>query len=193
MKKMMKATPPPSPEPTAFLSGEALPVLLCCFALLLPMRTPAQSIDPPAAAAWGQSVQGVQLSITLATNVFQVGSSATVESVTRNLSTNDIVVDIFAPTAVFDVVLTNSAGKSYHITTPTAIRGPSQFVTIKPGDKSAESIPVTFGQTRFGDTVEPGDYTLFATRHFSYATQDYVHEGQGAFKLESNSLKVRVK
>jgi hypothetical protein len=173
--------------------GVTVPTLLFCFALLLPMRTLAQSVVPPAAADWGKSVQGVQLSITLATNVFQLGSSATVESLTRNTSTNDVVVDIFAPTAVFDVLLTNRTGKSYHITTPTAIRGPRQFVVLKPGDKSAEAIPVTFGKTRFGDTVEPGDYTLLATRHFSAATEDYVHEGEGAFKLESNSLKVEVK
>jgi hypothetical protein len=193
--------PAKSPEPTGVPSGFVqpcgpVPILLLCFALLLPTRTPAQSLGHPAAADWGPGVQGVQLSISLTNNIFQVGSSATVESVTQNSSTNDIVVDIFAPTVVFDVVLTNSAGKSYHITTPMRIRGPSQFVTIKPGDNSAESIPVTFGQTRFGDTVEPGEYTLLATRHFSFVTHD-LRPGDEAeladLKLESNVLKVRVR
>jgi hypothetical protein len=145
------------------------------------------------AIKWGKSVQGVQLSIRMATNVFQAGSSTTVESVTKNSSTNDIVVDIFAPTIVFDVLLTNSTGKTYHVTTPMAIRGPRHFVTIKPGEESAESIPVTFGKTRFGDIVEPGNYTLWATRHFSSSKEDYIHEGEGAFSLESNSIKVQIK
>jgi len=193
MKQMMQATPAPSPEPTAIPSCGPVPVLLLCFALLLPTRTPAQSTGDPAPAAWGPGVQGVQLSISLTNNVFQVGSSATVESVTRNSSTNDVSVDIFAPTDVFDVLLTNRAGKSYHITTPMAIRGFRQFVTIKPGAESSESIPVTFGRARFGDTVEPGDYTLFATRHFSSANEDAAQVKEGGFKLESNALTVRVK
>ena len=159
--------------------------------VVVPAR--AGSDSDQAATNWGKSVQGVQLSIVMATNVFQVGSSTTVEAVTTNSSTNDIVVDIFAPTIVFDVLLTNSAGKTYHVTTPMPIRGPRHFVTIKPGEKSTESIPVTFGKTRFGDSVEPGNYTLRATRHFSSSKEDYIHGGEGAFSLESNLIKVQIK
>jgi hypothetical protein len=162
-----------------------LPVIII-FGLVV---VPASASDSDQEATnWGKSVQGVQLSIMMATNVFQVGSSTTVESVTKNSSTNDIVVDIFAPTMVFDVLLTNSAGKTYHVTTPMMIRGPRHFVTIKPGEESAESIPVTFG-----DIVEPGDYTLRATRHFSSSKEDYIHEVEGAFTLESNLIKVQIK
>ena len=171
----------------------ALGISLLWFCLMLPARTQAQSTNHPEATDWGKSVQGVQLSITMTNNVFQAGSSTTVESVTKNSSTNDIVVDTFAPTAVFDVLLKNSAGKTYHVTTPTPIIGPSHFVTIKPGEESAESIPVTFGKTRFGDIVDPGDYTLRATRHFSSSKEDYIHGGDGAFMLESNLIKVQIK
>ncbi len=152
----------------------------------------AGSDSDQGATNWGKSVQGVQLSITMATNVLKLGSSTTVEAVTKNSSTNDIVVDMFPPTMVFDVLLIDSAGKSYHATTPTVIMGPLLFVTVKPGAESSESIPVTFGMTRFGDTVEPGDYTLFATRHFGFNQEDFIHLGNRLFALESNSIKVTI-
>jgi len=72
------------------------------------------AINSVRAADWGQSVQGVQLAITMTNSVFQVGSSSAVASVTTNSSTNTIIVDISAPTIHFDVLLTNDTGKLYH-------------------------------------------------------------------------------
>jgi hypothetical protein len=66
-------------------------------------------------------------------------------------------------------------------------------VTLKPGEESSESIPVTFGKTRFGDSVEPGNYTLLATRRFGLSMEDMIHPGGRQFVLGSNSLKVQVK
>ena len=91
------------------------------FGPLLPAQIPAQSMEHPEATIWGRIVQGVQLSITMTNRDFPVGSSADVASVTRNSSTNVIVVDIFAPTIVFDLDLNEQRGKSYHVTTPMAI------------------------------------------------------------------------
>jgi hypothetical protein len=144
----------------------------------------AGSDSDQGATNWGKSVKGVQLLITLATNVFQVGSSSTVESSIINSSTNAITVDISAPTIHFDVLLISETGKLYHITTPLAIRELSLPVMINPGEEKSESIPVTFGVTRFGDAVEPGDYTLKAKRTFS--------SSDGNFTLESNSIKVKI-
>ena len=150
-------------------------LLLCVAAVCTVHASNSQAITN-----WGNSVQGVQLAITMTNSVFQVGSSSTVESVTTNSSTNTITVDISAPTMNLGVFLTNDTGKSYHVTTPMMIRGPRQLVKIKPGEESAESIPVTFGEN-----IEPGDYTLKATRHFSMNGKD--------FELVSNLLKVQLK
>ncbi len=139
----------------------------------------ALAIDCVRAADWGQSVQGVQLAITMTNNVFQVGSSSAVESVTTNSYTNTITVDISAPTMNFGVFLTNDTGKSYDVTPRLKIREPGRLVTISPGGGQSESIPVTFGEN-----IAPGDYTLKATRHFTMSGED--------FTLESNSIKIKV-
>jgi hypothetical protein len=164
---------------------------VCVVVLVMNIST-AQPSGPTEATNWGKSVQGVQLSISVTNNVFRVGSSTTVASVTKNSSTNDITVDISAPTVEFDVLLTNGLGKLYHVTTPMAIREPRQLVTIKPGGESFESIPVTFGETRLGDTVEPGDYTLLAMRYFSLSRGRFALVGSNSIPLESNPIKVRI-
>jgi hypothetical protein len=64
------------------------------------------------------------------------------------------------------------------------VLGVTLTVMINPGEEKSESIPVTFGVTRFGDAVEPGDYTLKAKRTFS--------SSDGNFTLESNSIKVKI-
>jgi hypothetical protein len=128
---------------------------------------------------WGKSVQGVQLSITMTNNVFQISSSSTVESVITNSSTNAITVDISAPTIHFGVYLTNDTGKSYHVTPLLKIREPGRLVTINPDGEQSESIPVIFE-----DNIEPGNYTLKAKRTFS--------SSDGNFTLESNSIKVTI-
>jgi hypothetical protein len=140
----------------------------------------AQSNDPQTITHLGDSVQGVQLSITMTNNIFPVGSSVAVMSATKNLATNDIILNIAVPTLNFDLILSNDAGKLYHVTSRLSIRGSMhQFETIKPGGESFESIPVTFVEN-----IEPGDYTLKATRHFSMGGRD--------FELESNSIKVQI-
>src|ERR1035438_7960267 len=119
--------------------------------------------------SWGEPVQGARLSITTTNNVFRIPSSTVVRAVTDNASTNEIRVDIAFPTFIFDLLLTNSTGKVYHVTTPLTIRGPRQIVTLRPGERRTDDIPTTF---RAG--IEPGDYTLTATRSFSARGQDFV-------------------
>ena len=140
------------------------------------------------AASWGDSVQDVQLSIAMTNKVYQIGSSAIVQSVTKNSSTNVVAVDVSFPLASFDVALTNSAGKLYHVvSTPAAIAYPTVLKTLNPGEESAESIPVTFGEN-----IEPGDYFLRATRHFGLSEASDIHSREGMFTLESNSIKVQI-
>lgn len=139
----------------------------------------AQSNNPAKSSDWGTSVHAVQLNITITNRVFRIGSSATVESTTKNSSTNDITIETSYPTVIFDLILTNGTGKTYHVTTPRSIRGPRRLETLKPGQERSESIPATFEEN-----IEPGDYILKAIRHFSSST--------GEFALESNSIKVQL-
>jgi hypothetical protein len=155
-----------------------LSVIIVLVLVVVPAR--AGSGSDQEATNFGKSVQGVQLAITMTNSVFQVGSSSTVASVTTNSSTNTITVDISAPTIHFGVLLTNDTGKLYHVTTRLDIREPGRLVTINPGEEQSESIPVTFGEN-----IEPGDYTLKATRKFSSS------DGED-FTLESNSIKVKI-
>lgn len=128
---------------------------------------------------WGKSVQGIQLSVAMTNDIFQVGYSTFVTAVTRNSSTNAITMDISVPMLNFDVSLTSDNGKTYHVTVRTIILHPRKFVTIQPGGENVVSIPVTFR-----DEIEPGDYTLKAVRHFKLNEKEFI--------LESNSIKVQI-
>lgn len=139
----------------------------------------AQANDSQSITNWGPSVQGLQLAITTTNNVFAVGSSSVVTAVIENSSTNPVTIEVSAPTLYFDVLLRNETGKSYHITTRMMIRSRVRHVTVMPGKETVELIPVTFGKD-----IEPGDYTLTATRHVS--------SGAEKFELESNSIRVTV-
>ena len=127
----------------------------------------------------GESVQGVQLSISMTNSVVKTPLSTTVTAVTRNLSTNEIRVDIAFLTVFFDIILTDDRGKLYHVITPVLVRGPREIVPLKPGEQRSDSIPVTFSED-----IEPGDYTLKTTRSFTLKGQE--------FHLVSNPLKIRI-
>src|SRR5665213_167728 len=130
---------------------------LICMALIGGTQCVAQSNGPPAVTNWGKSVQGVQLGITMTNNVFRVGSSTVVESVTKNASANSITVNDSVPAASFDVVLTSRTGKLYHVLTLNPIMYPAILKTIQIGEQIGKSIPVTFAAN-----IPAGDYTLKA-------------------------------
>ena len=119
------------------------------------------------------------MSIATTNNIFKVPSSTIVRAVTENASTNEIRVDIAFPTVIFDLLLTNNIGKVYHVTTPLAIRGPRQIVTLRPGERRMDDIPTTFQAS-----IGPGDYTLTATRSFVVRGKDFV--------LASNPLGITI-
>jgi len=54
------------------------------------------------------------------------------------------------------------------------------MLTMSPGEQNVRIIPATIGKN-----IEPGDYTVQATRSFSM--------NGTSFRLESNLLKVQVK
>jgi hypothetical protein len=137
---------------------------------------------PQEATNWGVGVRGVQLLLYPTNTVIDGGSSITVLAVIRNTSTNSIQVIEKDAERNFDLLLTNVAGKVYHLTPHKAGRNLS--MEIVRGTQLALNIPVTFRSE-----IEPGDYTLKATRLF-WMEKDKKFE---KFEIESNLLKVQVK
>jgi hypothetical protein len=133
----------------------------------------------PASTNWGKAVQGVQLSIVATNSVVAAGSSITVWTVITNTSTNVVrLVESRAETD-YDLMATNSAGARYPLT-PRFIIGRRATVRLSPAKQYAISVPVSFPTT-----IEPGEYTLTASRGFESSV--------GNFELESNPLIIQVK
>jgi len=135
---------------------------------------------PVDATNWGSSVQNVRLQIYLTNSVVHSGSSLTMLGIITNASTNAIALTRTVPTTGYDVRLTSRAGKSYDLTEMPALMNARGYYAINQGVISAVTLPVNFGTN-----IEPGDYTLQATRAFS--------SSDGNFKLESNPLKIQIK
>jgi hypothetical protein len=142
---------------------------------------------PVHATNWGPSVRGVRLLIYMTNSVVESGSTANVLTVITNGSTNSIGLGFTALPSDFGVLLTGSGGRLYHLTAPPLALRINQRMTIMPGEQDARNIQVTFGEPIHAwedglrKNIEPGDYTLQATRNF---------EGG---KVESNLITVRVK
>jgi ankyrin repeat protein len=134
-------------------------------------------------------VQGVRLSIAMTNRVFEVPSSTAVTALTTNASSNAVMMDITLPPMNYRLLLTNRAGKCYDVPAPFAGNGFSETVTLQPGETHMETIRIFF----FG-SIEPGDYTLMATRTVIFPwTQhsDFTFEDQ-SFKLVSDPLKITI-
>jgi hypothetical protein len=150
----------------------------------------AQADIPGTNTIWGQSVYGVQLSISLTNKVISVGSDMTITGRIRNASTNVIIMVETDRHTDFDVFLASDAGilykltnnheQQWHFTSPLNLRA---------GEIRDWLISVTsrdWSKYVTGSVViQAGEYTLMATRRFS--------TGEGDFQLESNWLTVQVK
>ena len=138
----------------------------------------AQSSFPSVTTNWERTVQNVQLLISTTNSVVESGSSGAVMAVIRNGTTNAIVVYEMGPTFDFGVSLTNTAGQLYQLTSRPD-RTMVARVTVESGKQLASTIPVTYGKN-----IQPGQYTLIATRSFSSSA--------GNFKMESNQLEIQI-
>jgi hypothetical protein len=163
----------------------------------------AQQSGTPEATDWGKSVQGVQLSITMTNDVVDAGALLNVVAVIKNASTNAIQLHSTGPITDYDLLLTNSVGKSYHLTPAAYITHRNTIETIYPGMHKISIMPV-----KFGENIKLGDYTLKATRFFSVVIGGNVSPktgfgepgnfsnvgvSGGNYRVESNLLKVRIK
>jgi hypothetical protein len=132
---------------------------------------------PLEATNWGKAEQGVRLLIYTTNVIFKAGSSITALTIITNGSSAHIFLEEAGFEDDFDLFLTNSAGRYYHLTPPRMHM--SSMTGIASGTESAMMIPV-----RFRANIAPGDYLLIATRYFTLNKAD--------FRLESNPLKIQV-
>jgi hypothetical protein len=162
---------------------QKLTLIALFMAVVYPNLCAGQQSQDNKHLAWGTSVQGVRISISMKNAVVTRQSPAEVEAVITNSSTNDIVLLLVrGPEDVF-LTLTNAAGKEYILTPPledNELFGSKSFTHIKAGNATLTTIPVILKKE-----IDQGDYVLKATRDFSV--------GDKQFKIESNLLDVQVK
>jgi hypothetical protein len=143
----------------------------------------AQTNGPQTATNWGESVQGVQMAITMTNSVVEAGPEIPLVAVIKNSSTNKVKFYETGMPGDFYVALTGSAGERYDIIQLPITTHMQNLRAIYPGEQNVRTLPVSFGKN-----IRPGDYTLQAARGF------YVGDGDdGWIQLESNLLKVQVK
>jgi len=140
----------------------------------------AQPSAVPASTNWGKSVQGVQLLITLTNNVVETGASITARIVMWNASTNIITVGITGTALDFGLVLRNGSGKPYDDLRPFPLSGSATSEMVTSGGIRERNVPVVFPSN-----IEPGEYTLVATRAFSSRA--------GSFMVESKPVRIQIK
>ena len=139
----------------------------------------AQTNDSVTFTNWGESIEGVQMSIAITNNIIADSSQILIKAEIRNSSTNIIQLVELPPEEAFVVTSTSDYGTIYLTPFPDSDRYlMAKRTDLKPGESRDWNIPVTSGNN--GD----GYYdTLKATRNFSIDNSVYV--------LVSNSLKVK--
>jgi hypothetical protein len=129
---------------------------------------------------WGQSVQGVQFSTSVTTNVFQAGSSIVFESTLLNSSTNTFDIDTSSANGQLSIWLTDDTGGKYSLTPHHSVYlGPHPKVKVLPGDNIVEHTTA-----KFDSELKPGDYTLKAGRLFMLNKMPFV--------VEAKPVKVKI-
>ena len=154
--------------------------ILCTILLLtIGVATCAsQSVDSITNTIYGKTIQGVQMSIVLSTNVLTRGCLIGVFTEIQNGSTNDIYLSEIAPATDFLIVLTDGQGNKHELTdTHPLIISHSFRMKLKPGEKGNWIVPVPIGKN-----LPSGESSLEAIRKFQMEGQTY--------HLESNSLKI---
>jgi hypothetical protein len=150
----------------------------------------AQSSSSQSVTNWGESVNGVQLSISLNTNVLIVGSSTTVQCWVKNSSTNIIGWGVTEATQGFVVFLTNSAGNLYRLTPEPDTNSEiisvtyALFYRMGAGETHECSVPISISKE-----IKPGNYQIEAKQYFSIFRKRPRQE----YELVSNLLEVKIK
>lgn len=140
----------------------------------------AQSEDNITNRLFGKSINGVQMSITLKTNVVNSGSSVGVYAEIKNSSTNTVYIGETAPANEFLVLLIDGAGRKLELTNVhPQILFRNLRSQLAAGANRDWIIPISIGKN-----ISAGEYSLKAKRKFSEAGR--------TFEAESNILKIRI-
>lgn len=148
----------------------------------------AQSNSSQLVTNWGESVNGVQLSISLSNNILAADSSMMVQYRVKNSSTNTIGWGVVNATQGFAVFLMNSTGNNYRLTPEPDTNSEVIDLTyvlyrkVKAGGSYAGSVPIVVGKE-----IKPGNYQLEAIQSFFIGGKRPRHE------LVSNLLEVHIK
>ena len=130
---------------------------------------------------FGESINGVTLSVDLTNRVIGVDSTMRLPARIKNASTNVISLDEADILSDFTVFLARDSGKIYKQLTPK----PSGHyyrtfeMNIAAGKAFDWNIPLIIVKD-----IEPGEYMLVATRRFWI--------GKSSYELVSNMLKVQI-
>jgi len=137
---------------------------------------------------WGESVQGVQLSIALTNStVIEAGSSITFVAVIKNSSTNVIEIQYTALSSDYSASLTSATGKTFQLIDEPLILRLNLALPLNPGEQNVRIISVNIKKN-----IEPGDYVLQAGRGFYQADRDSYVDKHWLI-VKSNLLKVQIK
>ena len=152
----------------------------------------SQSNNRQISDAWGESDHGVQLSITISNSVVAVGSEFIIAAEIKNSSTNIIYFGESSPEMDFNVILTSGVGKIFKLTPPAVVFARLLHMDLKPRETRNWIIHVGVdryfeppGLAAINKNIEAGNYTLKATRFFSFKT--------GRHELASNSIELLIK
>jgi hypothetical protein len=143
---------------------------------------------------WGESIHGVQLAIALTNNIIPAGSELVVFTRMKNSSTNVIYIGESSPESDFVVSVKSDSGKIYQLTQTHWVHSRFMLATLNPG--ASRDLVIHAGVDRYYEppdivstkkNVPPGNYTLKATRTFSWTRNSVKLDS-----VESNLLKVQI-
>ena len=127
---------------------------------------------------WGENILGIQLSISVTNRFMDVGP-ATICATIKNGSTNAIGLVETGPFTDFDVFLTNNTGQSLKLTPDRRLMNFRTSDELKAGESRNWTILIIINKG-----VDPGEYSLKATRRFTVNSDWY--------EMVSNALIVQI-
>lgn len=160
-------------------------IILAFFSAILAEKSCAQSNTN-----WGESVEGMQMSIALSNNVVKVGSTVCLQCLAQN-STNGIIIIVGDPNLDMQIILADESGKTYDLSRfPGGGDRPGRDTGgLRSGETEKYIIPISITSN-----VHPGLYRLKAHLTLRVGTEDSNHKMIFRFpKVFSNSMEVQIK
>ena len=139
---------------------------------------------------WGDSVEGIQLSITVSNSVVAVGSSIMLQCLVKN-STNRFVIFAGNPDLDMQIALSNESGQTYDLSMfPSNFRpGSDPGFGLQPGELERYAIPINLPKG-----LQSGVYSLKAAIKLRILNEDANHKMTFRFPMAvSNGLVLQMR